>query len=125
MGRRVARNPDRGANMNQVSTFKYIMPLVFKTSSIKCAFFWHSFFWIILFPFKPANRKSAFIELRSFKRLFIVNFPFSTLNESHHFLVKLSYESVCENLDAISVRSTVCFFQPMLQLSKESPRPSL
>jgi len=34
------------------------------------------------------------------------------LNESHHFLGKLSCESVCEDLDAIfvSARSAVCFF---------------
>ena len=38
--RHVARNFDRGANNNEVSTFKYIMPLVFKASSTKCAFFW-------------------------------------------------------------------------------------
>jgi len=42
--RRVARNFDRGANNSQVSTFKYIMALVFKASSIKCAFFWYFFF---------------------------------------------------------------------------------
>jgi len=33
-----------GANNNQVSTFKYILPLVFKASSTKCAFFWRFFF---------------------------------------------------------------------------------
>ena len=38
--RYVARNFDRGANNNEVSTFKYIMPLVFKASSTKGAFFW-------------------------------------------------------------------------------------
>jgi len=34
------------------------------------------------------------------------------LNESYHFLVKLSGESVCEDLDTIlvSARSAVCFF---------------
>jgi len=38
--RRVARNFDRvGANKDPVSTFKYIIPLGFKASSIKCAFF--------------------------------------------------------------------------------------
>ena len=119
--RHVARNFDRGANKNQLSAFKCIMPLVFqKTSSTKCALFWHLFFWIVLFWFNPANRKSAFIELTSFKSLFLVNFQISTLNESHHFLVKLSCKSVCENNDAISARSTVCFIQPILQLSKES-----
>jgi len=86
------------------------MPLVFKASSIKRAFFWHCFFWIILFQFKPANRKSAFIELTSFQSLFLLNYQVSTLNESHHFLVKHSCESACGNLDAISARSAVRFF---------------
>jgi len=48
--------------------------------------------------------------LTSFQSLFLVNFQISTLNESHHFLVKLSCKSVYENLDAISARSAVCFF---------------
>jgi len=39
-GRHAARNFDRGANDNGVSTFKYIMPLVFKASSAKGACFW-------------------------------------------------------------------------------------
>ena len=99
--------------------------LVFKALSIKCAFFWHFFFWIILFRFKPANRKSVFSELRSFKSLFFVNLQVATWNESHHLLVKLSCESVYENLDAISARSAVYFFQPMFQLSKDSSWPSL
>jgi len=38
-GRHVARNFDRGANNNEVSTFKYIMPLDFKASSTKGVFF--------------------------------------------------------------------------------------
>jgi len=117
-----------GANNNQVSTFKCVRPLVFKALSIKCAFFWHFVFWIILFRCKPANRKSVFIELRSFKSLFVkfvVNFQVSTWNERHHMLVKLSCESIYENLDPISARYAVCFFQPKLQLSKESSWPSL
>ena len=85
------------------------------------------FFWMILFRFKPANRKSVFLELTYFKSLFLVNFQVSTLNESLHFLVKLSCESFRENLDAIlvSARSAICFFQPILQLSKKSSWPSL
>jgi len=85
------------------------MPLVFKALSIKCAFFWHLFFWIILFRFKAANRKSVFTELRRFKSLFLVNFQVATWNESHHLLVKLSCESVYENLDAISARSALLY----------------
>jgi len=42
--------------------------------------------------------------------LFLVNFQISTLNESRHFLVKLSCKRVYENLDAVSARSAVCFF---------------
>jgi len=66
-------------------------------------------------------------KLTKILKFFSVNFQVSTFNESHHFLVKLSCESVCENLDAIlvSARSAVCFFQPTLQLSKESSWPSL
>jgi len=43
--RHVARNFDRGANNNIVSTFVYSMSLalVFKASSIKGAFFWRFF----------------------------------------------------------------------------------
>ena len=72
--------------------------------------FWHFFFWIILFRLKPANKKTAFIDLRSFKILFLVNFRVFTLSESHHLLIKLSCESVCESLDPRSARSAVCFF---------------
>jgi len=40
--RHVARHFDRGgANNNEVSTLKYILPFVFKASSTKDAFFWH------------------------------------------------------------------------------------
>jgi len=94
------------------------MLLVLKASSIKCAFFWHCFFKIILFQFKPANRKSALIELTSFQSLFLLNFQVSALNESHHFLVKHSCESACENLDAISARSAVCFFSQYCSLTR-------
>ena len=122
---RIVRCFDGGINSNQFSTFKYIIHPVFKALSIKCVFFWHFYFWIILFRFKSANRKSAFIEWTSFKCWFSVNFKTSTFNKSHHFLVKLAFGSVCENLDAISARSAVGFFQPILQLSKESSWPSL
>ena len=47
------------------------------------------FFLIIIFAFTPAYRKSAFIELTSFKSLFSVKFNAFTLDESHHLLVKL------------------------------------
>jgi len=38
---------------------------------------------------------------------------------------KLSYESACENLNAMSARSAVCFLQPILQLSMKSLWPPL
>ena len=100
-GRRVARIFYRGGSNNQVSTFKYIMPLVFKASSINCVFFLRYLFWIIMFRFKPANIKSAFIELTSFKSLFLVKFQGSTWDENHHLLVKLSCKRACENVDAM------------------------
>jgi len=75
LGRRVARNFGRGASNNQVSTFEYIMPLDFKTSSTKCPFFWRLFFWIILFRFKPAKRKSVFLELTKFQKFILSKFP--------------------------------------------------
>jgi len=50
----------------------------------------------------PANTKSAFIELTSFKSLFLVKFQASTLDQSNHSLAKLDCKSRCENLDAIS-----------------------
>jgi len=77
-----------------------------------------------MFIFKPTNRKSAFIESASFKSLFLVKFQVSTLDENQHLLVKLSCQSACENLDAIIPRSALCFFQPILQLSKKSLWPS-
>jgi len=43
---------------------------------------------MITFTFTPANKKSAFIELTSFKSWFLVKFQAFTLNESHHLLVK-------------------------------------
>ena len=126
LGRRVARNFGRGTNNNQVSTFEYIMPLVFKTSSTKCPFFWRLFFWIILFRFKPANRKSVFLELTKFQKFILSKFQSYYFNWKPQFLVKLSCESVCEDLDAIfvSARSAVFIFQAILQLSKKSSRPS-
>jgi len=62
---------------------------------------------------------SIFIELTSFKSVFLVKFQASTLDQSHHMLVKLSCESACENLDAIRARSAVYLLQPILQLSKK------
>ena len=51
-------------------------------------------------------------------------FSFSTLNESHHLVVKCSYEGVCVNLDALKAKSAICSFQLVVQLSKKSSWPS-
>jgi len=72
-----------------------------------------------MFIFKPTKRKSAFIELTSFKSLLLVKFQVSTLDESQHLLVKLSCESACENLDAISARSALCFFSANIAVEQE------
>jgi len=55
-----------------------------------------------MFRVKLTNRKSFFIALTGFKSLFLVKFQASTVDQTHHFLVKLSCESACENLDTIS-----------------------
>jgi len=51
----------------------------------------------------------------SFKSLFLVNVLTSTVDQSHHLLVKFSCKNACENHDAVSARSAVCFLHPMLQ----------
>jgi len=57
--------------------------------------------------------------------LFLVKFLTSTLDQSHHLLVKISCKNACENLDAVSAKSAVFFLQPILQLSKKSSCPPL
>jgi len=114
------QNFDRGgANNSQVSTLKYLMPLVFKASSIKGAIFWSFLFWIIMFRFKPAIRTPVCTELTSFENLFLEKFQASTSDKSHHFLARLSWKSACENPGAINARSAACFLQPILPLSKK------
>ena len=58
----------------------------------------------IVFRSKAANINYVFIALPSFKSLFLVKFQASTLDQSHHLLVKLSCKNGYENLDAISAR---------------------
>jgi len=41
-----------------------------------------------IFTFKPVLRKPAFIEVTSFKSLFLVTFQAFGLDETHHLLVK-------------------------------------
>ena len=117
-GRRVARNFDRhGANNNQASTFEYLKPLFLKIHPWNMHFS-GCFFVIFQFRFMPANKKYLFIELTSFKSLFLVTLFASTLHRRLHLFIKFSRWSACENLDAISARSAVCFFQAILQLCK-------
>ena len=85
-GRRVARNFDKdGANNNQASTFEYSKSVFFKDSSVK-----HAFFWFFKFRFMPAKKKYLFMELTSFKSLFLVTFLASTLHRRLHLFVKFS-----------------------------------
>ena len=88
----------------------------------KMCIFSVTFFWIIKFSVKPANRKSNFVEL---KNLFLIKFLVSALDQSHHLIVRFSRKSACENHDAVSARSAVCFLQPILKLSKKSSCPPL
>ena len=83
-----------------------------------------AFFWIVMFRFKVANRSLSSLNW-NFKSLILVKFQAPTLDQRHHLLVKLSCQSVCETLDAISAWSAVCLLQPILQLSKKSSMPPL
>jgi len=48
-------------------------------------------------------------------KVLIVKFQASTLDQFHHLLIN---KSASKSLNATSVRSAVCFLQPILQLSK-------
>jgi len=87
------------------------MPVVFILSSIKRPFFWR-FFLIIKFIFKPANRKSIFVE-------FLLKFLASTQDEIHHLIVKFSCKNAYENLGVISARSAICFFAANIEVEQE------
>ena len=65
------------------------------------------------------------LVINTYLKIGKVNFQTSTLDQSHHLLVKRSCESACENLEAISARSAACLLQPILQLSKKSSLPPL
>jgi len=56
--------------------------------------------WTIVFRFKPINEKYAFVELTSFKTLFLVKFQPYTLVERNLLFVKCSCKTACENIDA-------------------------
>ena len=60
-----------------------------------------AFFLNNRFRFKPTNTLSIFVELKNFKRLFLIKFQVSILNERHHLLVNPSCKSACENLDVL------------------------
>jgi len=93
----------------------YLMPLVFKVSSIRDTYFWGFFL----------NNTVYFIEFTKFKSLFLVKFQASILAKSHHLLIKLSCKSACENIDGFSARSEACPLQLILQLTKKSSCPPL
>jgi len=57
-----------------------------------------------------ATRKSALIELTSFKILFLVTFQVSALDESHRLLVKLPCKSACENLQCCQCKICTMLF---------------
>jgi len=54
--------------------------------------------------FKPANEDFVSIEGRSFKSLLLVWFPTSILVQTHDLLLKHSWKSACEKLDATTAR---------------------
>jgi len=72
--RPVARNFHMGENNNQVSTFKYLMPLVFEATSIQRAFVWRFFSWTIVFRFQLENKKFILNWIDKFKSLHLVKF---------------------------------------------------
>jgi len=63
--------------------------------------------------------------MTSFSSLFLVNFHFSILDESHYLLIKRSCKTDDENLDSLRARFAGCCLQPIFQLSKKSLWPSL
>jgi len=71
------------------------------------------------FRFMPADVTYIFIELKSLNSLFSVEFLASILDQILHLLVKFSCQSACENLDATSARSTVCFFPGNIAVEQE------
>jgi len=98
------------------------MLLVFKASATKRACFWRfllvlAFSPTIVLRFKSTNKKSAFIELTSFKSFDgeVPSFYFGSIPPFAH---KRSCKSAGTPLNAISPRFAVCFLQPILQLSK-------
>jgi len=90
------------------------MPFVFEASSIKRAFVCYFFFLNIVFRFEASDIKSTLVELTGSKSLFSVKSQASTLDHSHHLLVKCSCKTACKNRDAISARFAVCFLQPTI-----------
>jgi len=73
------------------------------------------FSWPIVFRFKSKTKKSAFIELTSFK-------SFGSEVPSFYFL---SCKSASKPLNVVSGSSVICFLQPISQLGQQSSRPPL
>ena len=63
------------------------------------------FFLMIMFRFKPANRKSIFIELTGFKTLFLVTLQTSTLDKRQYLLVRLFCQTIVKT--SILLRSDI------------------
>ena len=90
--RRVARNFDMGGKQQpslsiEMFNAPYFQSIIHETC-ICLAFF----SWTIVFRFERENKTTIFIELASLKSLYLVKFQVSTLDKSHHLLVKLSLQ---------------------------------
>ena len=67
--------------------------------------------------------KSLLSLNRQVLTVLIEKFPASTLDQCHHLLINLFCKSANKPLRAVSAWSALCFWQPILQLSKKSSRP--
>jgi len=73
-----------------------------------------------VFRFEPENKQSIFIKLASLKSLYLAKFRVSTLDDSHHLLVKLSlqkrlWKSRCYKWTVCSI-----VFVPNIALDQEA-----
>jgi len=71
--------------------------------------------------FQTRSQKILFSSIKHVKFLVFkhVKFEASTLNQSHNFLVKLSFKSTFEKLVVVSAPYAVCYLQAIMQLSKK------
>jgi len=86
-----------GGNNSQISTFIFLMSIVFKEPSIKRTFVSLFSRTSMFFRLKP-KIKSTFTEFTSFKS-FLAKLQAFILDESHPLFVKSFCKSACENLD--------------------------